>query len=547
MDYRGTDTPLDLSIKEKNANSSNRRYLTSIRLLKGIRDDLARRIPLYVSDWRDGIHSKVLSASVYMYFCSILPAITFAADLSDHTNNEYGVIEVLSSTALGGVFFSVFAGQPLVIMGVTGPVAIFSATIFNLCERLNIPFLPFMAWSSIWAALFHIVLAALNACRFLQYVTQFSCEIFGALIAAIYVSRAVQEVVKYFEAGTMEGALLGLMLCVGTFLVSIWLAGGRSWTLFRKNIRGTIADYGAAAAIIVFTAVPYLPRLSGVQISRLETPSSFNTTTGRPWLVPFWELETWAVFASMLPALVITVLFFFDHNVSSLLSQRPEFKLKKGPAFHYDFLILGICTLIAGLIGLPAPNGLIPQAPLHVQALSRMERDPLTGEERVESVVENRISPLLQSVLIGLTLSPPLLFVLRLIPRAILAGLFLVYAFQSLEENTIALRVQWIFTDRECKRPTSYLARVSARVILLFTTLQIALIALIFYVTVSPAAISFPVFILLLVPARRWMLPHLFTRKDLEVLDRDMMEWDSEIKESAEGKATLGEHKGEDA
>lgn len=46
------------------------------------------------------------------------------------------------------------------------------------------------------------------------------------------------------------------------------------------------------------------------------------------------------VAAALLPALIISVLFIFDHSVSSQLAQQPEFNLKKGSAYHYDLLLL---------------------------------------------------------------------------------------------------------------------------------------------------------------------------------------------------------------
>ena len=46
------------------------------------------------------------------------------------------------------------------------------------------------------------------------------------------------------------------------------------------------------------------------------------------------------VAAALIPALIIVVLFFFDHNVSSQMAQLPEFNLKKPPAYHYDFALL---------------------------------------------------------------------------------------------------------------------------------------------------------------------------------------------------------------
>ena len=51
------------------------------------------------------------------------------------------------------------------------------------------------------------------------------------------------------------------------------------------------------------------------------------------------------------------------------MAQASEFPLRKPPGFHYDFFLLGITTFIAGLISLPAPNGLVPQAPIHTKSL----------------------------------------------------------------------------------------------------------------------------------------------------------------------------------
>lgn len=51
------------------------------------------------------------------------------------------------------------------------------------------------------------------------------------------------------------------------------------------------------------------------------------------------------------------------------MAQSTRFPLRKPPGFHWDFFLLGITTFIAGLLGVPAPNGLIPQAPIHTESL----------------------------------------------------------------------------------------------------------------------------------------------------------------------------------
>lgn len=42
------------------------------------------------------------------------------------THMHYGVNEVLLSSVLGAVVFAVLACQPLVIVGVTGPITVFN-------------------------------------------------------------------------------------------------------------------------------------------------------------------------------------------------------------------------------------------------------------------------------------------------------------------------------------------------------------------------------------------------------------------------------------
>ena len=45
---------------------------------------------------------------------------------------------------------------------------------------------------------------------------------------------------------------------------------------------------------------------------------------------------------ALVPAAIITVLFYFDHNVSSQMAQQEDFNLRKPPAYHWDFALLGI-------------------------------------------------------------------------------------------------------------------------------------------------------------------------------------------------------------
>ena len=64
------------------------------------------------------------------------------------------------------------------------------------------------------------------------------------------------------------------------------------------------------------------------------------------------------VAAGLVPALIIVVLFFFDHNVSSQMAQLPEFNLTKPPAYHYDFALLACMVSDSGFIPAAATHSL---------------------------------------------------------------------------------------------------------------------------------------------------------------------------------------------
>jgi hypothetical protein len=84
-------------------------------------------------------------------------------------------------------------------------------------------------------------------------------------------------------------------------------------------------------------------------------------------------------------------LYFFDHNVSALLTHRSEFKLKKGLCYDWDFMVLGFMMIVCGVLGLPPCNGLIPNSPMHSKALivykttAQKQNEQILEDLRIES------------------------------------------------------------------------------------------------------------------------------------------------------------------
>jgi boron transporter len=128
-----------------------------VRLFHGMVQDVRRRAPWYASDWLDAWNYRVVPATVYMYFANILPALAFSLDMFSKTDMQYGVNEVLLASVLGAVVFSVAACQPLVIVGVTGPITVFNYTVYDLVKQRvadvpNFDYLGFMCWIGMYVS-----------------------------------------------------------------------------------------------------------------------------------------------------------------------------------------------------------------------------------------------------------------------------------------------------------------------------------------------------------------------------------------------------------
>ena len=213
--------------------------------------------------------------------------------------------------------------------------------------------------------------------------------------------------------------------------------------------------------------------------------------------------------------------------MSSLIAQGTEFPLRKPAGFHWDIFLLGLTTGVAGLLGIPFPNGLIPQAPFHTNALCVTRQVSDSDENNkgkttrvVDHVVEQRASNLAQGLLTLGTMTGPLLVVLHLIPQGVLAGLFFIMGVQALQANGITKKLLFLASDRNLTSASDPLSRIERRsAIWVFVAIELLGYGATFAITQTIAAIGFPIIILLLVPVRTFLLPKWFRAEELSVLD----------------------------
>lgn len=99
----------------------------------GLVNDVRRKYPHYKSDFIDGFKNfKCFVTFIFVYFATIAPCVTYGGLLSKKTEGWLGLSESIMATALGGILFGFFSGQPLMIVGVTGPVLLFEENIYSV-------------------------------------------------------------------------------------------------------------------------------------------------------------------------------------------------------------------------------------------------------------------------------------------------------------------------------------------------------------------------------------------------------------------------------
>uniref|UniRef100_A0A1I8JQG6 HCO3_cotransp domain-containing protein n=1 Tax=Macrostomum lignano TaxID=282301 RepID=A0A1I8JQG6_9PLAT len=335
--------------------------------------------------------------------------------LSDATNGYLGAMESILSGLICGVSYALFAGQPLTILGSTGPVLVFETIVFKMrCDRYHWDYLPFRWWIGMWTALLLLVTVALD----LSYL-----ESFALLIAVIFVYEALaklfkissdypvnkywhpkQEVIVECEClpndnltelipvppkmarqlptyrdgnvtvanfsamdyyswdhvlfwrtcpkygGVWVGRGCGLfnvpdvfffscLLFIATFFLCYTLKKARASSLFPTFVRRLISDFAVMIAICVVTSVDYIMDLPHPEAA---DPVSFEPTLGytyRGWVVrPFGNNPWFTSLIAIGPALLATILVFLDQQITSVIVNRRENKMRKGAGFHLDLL-----------------------------------------------------------------------------------------------------------------------------------------------------------------------------------------------------------------
>uniref|UniRef100_A0A8C7GVG5 Anion exchange protein n=1 Tax=Oncorhynchus kisutch TaxID=8019 RepID=A0A8C7GVG5_ONCKI len=514
----------------------------------GLIHDIRRRYPRYASDIKDALDSQCIAAIIFIYFAALSPTITFGGLLGEKTEGMMGVSELIISTATLGVLFSLLAGQPLLIIGFSGPLLVFEEAFYKFCQAQGFEYLTGRVWIGFWLVFIVLLIVAAEGSFLVKYISPFTQEIFAFLISLIFIYETFSKLIKVFQehplmrsyppALSLPGmdfinptdpggpvlnqpntALLSLVLMLGTFFVAFFLRKLRNSRFLGGKARRVIGDFGIPISILFSVLLSY--SIPDTYTQKLNVPSGFSVTSPdkRGWLIsPFGDKKPfplWMMGASVVPALLVFILIFMETQITSLIVSKKERRLVKGSGFHLDLLLIVTLGAMCPLLGLPWLTAATVRSVTHVNALTVMSKATAPGEKpMIQEVKEQRVTGLVVAVLVGMSIV--MTDVLRNIPLAVLFGIFLYMGVTSITGIQLYERITLMFTPAKHHPDHIYVTKVKTWRMNMFTIIQLACIVLLWVVKSTVASLAFPFILIMTVPLRRLILSRIFEERELQ-------------------------------
>uniref|UniRef100_A0A671P939 Anion exchange protein n=1 Tax=Sinocyclocheilus anshuiensis TaxID=1608454 RepID=A0A671P939_9TELE len=512
------------------------------RLFGGLIRDAQRRYPKYISDFKDALNPQCMAAVIFIYFAALSPTITFGGLLGEKTEGLIGVSELIVATCIQGVLFCLLGAQPLLVVGFSGPILVFEEAVFSFCKGNNMEYLTGRVWIGFWLIIIVVVMVAFEGSFMVRFVSRFTQEIFSVLISLIFIYETFSKLVKVIfqehplrrcsatvvdVVGEPNTALLSLVLMSGTFFIAFYLRKFKNSAFFPGRLRRVIGDFGVPIAILLVVLVDYSIRDTYSQ--KLSVPRGFSVTSPdkRGWIVnPLGsdgQFPIWMMFASILPALLVFILIFMETQITTLIVSKKERMLVKGSGFHLDLLLIVTLGGTSALFGLPWMAAATVRSVTHANALTVMSKAVAPGDKpRIQEVKEQRVTGLLVAILVGLSIVIGDL--LRQIPIAVLFGIFLYMGVMSLNGIQLTERILLLLMPPKYHPDHTYVRKVRTLRMHLYTAIQVVCLVVLWVVMSTVASLAFPFVLIMTVPVKMFLLPRIFSTREMQCLDADNAE-----------------------
>ncbi|CAB1346676.1 unnamed protein product [Coregonus sp. 'balchen'] len=281
-----------------------------------------------------------------------------------------------------------------------------------------------------------------------------------------------------------------VVLFFSTVFMSAFLKEFKFSRYFPTKLRAVISDF--AVFITIFTMV-LMDYALGVPSPKLKVPSVFKPTRDdRGWLIsPLGGNPWWTTLVTVIPALLCTILIFMDQQITAVIINRKEHKLKKGCGYHLDLFVVGIMLGVCSIMGLPWFVAATVLSISHVNSLKLESECSAPGEQpKFLGIREQRFTGLMIFLLMGCSVF--MTSVLKYIPMPVLYGVFLYMGASSLRGIQFFDRLKLFGMPAKHQPDFIYLRYVPMRKVHLFTIIQLSCLVMLWVIKTSNYAIVFP-------------------------------------------------------
>lgn len=126
------------------------------------------------------------------------------------------------------------------------------------------------------------------------------------------------------------------------------------------------------------------------------------TRNDRGWVVNPFKNPIWCIPAAILPALLAVILIFMDQQITAVIVNRKENKLKKGSGYHLDLFLISVQIGVCSVVGTPWFVAATVLSINHVRSLTRESETSAPGERPkflgVRSVLVHPFSTCIQAL-----------------------------------------------------------------------------------------------------------------------------------------------------
>lgn len=431
----------------KKQHSSFHCCFTSLLFFDGINQDLKYCLPSYKSDWilkkfssqdiiNDCNHDNIIISNkphhdnnvllirmiswkgfcitIHQFIIHFMICITFSQLLYEQTSGTMGLVEILISSCIIGILFSIMKGNDFNhLHTINGPITIWIGTIYNGLylsiskeedvNNINSNFFSLFFWICIWSSIFHIICSMMRYSTIIQTsITSFTTNILQSFIGISFIYLSLYQLLQplhilYYDNSNINSNIItvntsspqeknsndlsleyaSLLLGIITMYLCWSFHYANQWNYLTKSLRIFLSSYNTLLSCIIVTSISFLPGInqkssdyddSSSGIDRLSSiqaiPWDWSPTYNRSWIIrPLSSsMNQTTIGIAIVPGFILFILLHLINNNNNSVQSSTEITghittCRRKPTHHWDTFVSGMALLPCAFLGLPPSTG----------------------------------------------------------------------------------------------------------------------------------------------------------------------------------------------